>query len=149
MCGAASSHTRGGDHDFICDPHCPCCGEAFWPSVRHCDTECAAFADFREQLTEFYSVPVSWWTSQPRVTSSSGWITYGAHRVAERRTELMAMQVRMEMYYVRQPKECDDLIDRMRGADSYREISLLLKSCALNANVERILIDLDIMYAGI
>eukprot|EP00959_Pyramimonas_sp_CCMP1952_P460742 9480391-Pyramimonas_sp.AAC.1 len=38
MCGAASSHTRGGNHDFTCDPYCPCCGEAFWPSVRHCVT---------------------------------------------------------------------------------------------------------------
>eukprot|EP00959_Pyramimonas_sp_CCMP1952_P250668 5239587-Pyramimonas_sp.AAC.1 len=45
MRGAASSHTRGGNHDFTCDPYCPCCGEAFWPSVRHCVTECAAFAD--------------------------------------------------------------------------------------------------------
>eukprot|EP00959_Pyramimonas_sp_CCMP1952_P034215 717103-Pyramimonas_sp.AAC.1 len=71
-----------------------------WPSVRHCVAERTAFADFRRQLGTVLGVADSWWTSQLRVTSSSGWITLSAHRVAERRSELLVMQVRMGLYYV-------------------------------------------------
>ena len=68
--------TRAPDVDD--DPcKCPLCG-ADMCSVRHLWCDCNAITPFRCKLQTLHRIPASWWSTQPRITSKSGWITHPA-----------------------------------------------------------------------
>jgi hypothetical protein len=69
-------------------------------STRHLWAECPFFAWDRHQLEEAFRVPATWWSSQPRITAKSGWITTLADSDAERLPLLQIMACRLAVIVV-------------------------------------------------
>ena len=86
-CGASATDTR---RYRDAERRCRHCDDVVWPSMRHLVAECKKFSNFREQASEALGLNNRWWRNLPRVSSKSGWITFGAHRCPQRRS---AMQV--------------------------------------------------------
>ena len=64
-------------------------------SARHYWAECPKLSGLRDILSAKYSIPDGWWLQQPRCTSKTGWITFGAATTAARRVELQIAACRM------------------------------------------------------
>jgi hypothetical protein len=77
------------------------CGDAVG-SARHYFAECPFFDEERARISRQWRIPPAWWTSQPRVTAKSGWITYGAAATKERRVELAVATAQMGVAIVQQ-----------------------------------------------
>ncbi|CAK0905972.1 unnamed protein product, partial [Prorocentrum cordatum] len=80
------------------------------PSARHYVAECAALADFRQELNDAYHIPLGWWARQPRATLKTGWITFPAHASATRRAELQVAVCRMGLVAMaKMAEDCEAL----------------------------------------
>ena len=88
MGGASSPPTwrpeEGGAHNR----NCPVCGVAVFSNVLHFICERAHFQAERISTQTKWKLNQDWWASLPGVSSKSVWITYDAHRTADRRSEL-------------------------------------------------------------
>ena len=69
------------------DVPCPWC-DSTRPSARHMFVECCRFRPLRREHEAEFRIPPAWWQSQPEGTTKSGWITFNAARVGERRAAL-------------------------------------------------------------
>jgi len=85
--GAASSETRRQT-----GLPCPHCGH-LWPSIRHQVVECPHWDGLRADLSSKYILPPTFWTSLPRVSAKSGWITYAADPASNVRRATMLRAV--------------------------------------------------------
>ena len=68
---------------------CPFCSAEVC-SARHLWAECTepSIAAHRSDLSRKFAIPTVWWTTQPRVTAKTAWITFAAHPSPERRVDL-------------------------------------------------------------
>jgi hypothetical protein len=78
---------------------CPC-GQAVG-SARHYFAECEFFAEVRAGISAEWGIPPAWWATQPRVTSKTGWVTFGAADTKDRRIELAIAASQMGIRIVR------------------------------------------------
>ena len=83
--GATKTNTRL-HHKAPCAP-CSFCGHAL-PSMRHLWQECVGFATLRQSLLTEFKLPTDFFTTAPRVTSKTGWITYAAAPTAPQRATM-------------------------------------------------------------
>ena len=102
-CGAVSTDTRhfsGREGRAFSRPECnQCrfCKALLPPSMRHLVTECAFFDDIRSAASETYRLTPRWWSSLPRVTSKSGWISLYADRNPLRRSVMQVAVCRVAL----------------------------------------------------
>ena len=77
---------------------CVLCGAARG-SARHMFADCPRFHQRRCELSAVHSIPDDFWSSAPRVTSKSGWVTYGAHPCKRMRAclQIAACQLGMDI----------------------------------------------------
>ena len=83
---------------------CPFCGyEA--ASARHFWSDCPRFNNVRSELQSMHHIAASWWQSQPRCTSKSGWITRQAARTAALRAHcaVAACKLGIRIYHAVSP----------------------------------------------
>ena len=83
---------------------CPFCGyEA--ASARHFWADCPGFNNARSELQSMHHIAASWWQSQPRCTSKSGWITRQAARTAALRAHcaVAACKLGIRIYHAVSP----------------------------------------------
>ena len=95
-CGAASTPTRKEEgRNYQGPPRCESCGAAVWPSMRHLVVECSKFDLERNTISDELTLPEHWWSSLPRVSSKSGWITFAADDNPNRRSVMQVALARM------------------------------------------------------
>ena len=97
--GAVGSPTRHA-HKIRCLPTCIFCG-AHLGSLRHLWQDCPRWTTERTALALELGVALRWWADQPRVTSKSGWITFGAADTTKARAGLQIMTCRLGILVVR------------------------------------------------
>ena len=96
--GAVGSPTRHSHRKGFL-PTCLFC-DARLGSLRHLWQDCPRWTTERAVLALDFGVPLMWWTSQPRVTSKSGWITFGAADTIHARARLQIMTCRLGIQVV-------------------------------------------------
>ena len=116
--GAVGSPTRHA-HRIGCLPVCIFCG-ARLGSLRHLWQDCPRWARERAALALDFDVPLRWWTDQPRVTSKSGWITFGAADTTHQRAKLQVMTCRLGILVVQALHHYRDLAARDASGEALR-----------------------------
>ena len=105
--GASSTPTRrfrgplvdrtGAPNDVA---HCPFCLQP-QASARHFWADCSRFDPLRALLEAEFSIPPSWWATQPRVTAKTGWVTFDAHPQPSRRAAFQVAACRLGIEVLR------------------------------------------------
>ena len=107
--GAATTLTRRNyRRDNSLCASCPSCGAATPPSLRHLVCECATYHPQRLAIRDQWRLPSNWWTTLPRVTSKTGWITFEAHPWQQRRGEMQVAVCQLAMKIMMDPIHMPD-----------------------------------------
>ena len=110
--GAVSTPTRNRGHgrggSGAGHLECFWCDEQF-ASMRHFMCDCPRFQPYRDMLRKEHKLSSSFFSSLPRCTSKTGWITYQASPNKHRRVQLQILVCSLALIVLA------DLTDRRRG----------------------------------